>query len=84
MTSRASPPSAVQLLHGRCLFNTQAATSRDGCVLGHQKNRKERLDLGKQERPHVSRRQAEILRDVLVAAMTSVKGQPSEFVPQVS
>lgn len=43
-------------------------------MLNHQKNRKERLDLGKQGRPHVSRRQAEILHDLLVAAVTSVKG----------
>lgn len=53
-------------------------------MLSHQKNRKERLDPGKQGLPHVSRRQAEILRDLLVAAVTSVKGRPVEFVPQVS
>lgn len=43
-------------------------------MLSHQKNRKEKLDPGKQGLPHVSRRQTEILRDLLVAAVTSVKG----------
>lgn len=49
-------------------------------MLGHQKNRKERLDPGKQGLSHVSRRQA----DLLAAAVASVKGRPVEFVPQVS